>query len=119
MASQPDLHLPIEAQGTLRLEAPTGRSFELKADGARVSAELPGWSELHSAVPRSFRARTRLIRTFAKLLSINGLTMSLQTNGRPVFELGCGTKPNWLSRLLGLAPAYVSLSVFRLIFKRA
>ena len=32
-ASKPDLFLPVEAQGHLRLDAPTGRTLELIAEG--------------------------------------------------------------------------------------
>ena len=117
MASQPEPTLPIEAHGIVRLESPTGRSFDLVADGAAMNADLPGWSDIRSAIPSTFRARSRSIHALAGILSTTGLTLILNAGGVPVFKIGRGIKPNWLSRLLRLAPAYVSLSALRLLFR--
>lgn len=115
---RPDVSLPVEAQGTLRLDAPTGRSLELVADGTILRLDLPGWAELRTMIPRSFGARARAIRSLANLLDAFCLELSLEYAGKPFFGLGHNADSNWLARVLGLAPAHISLSAIRLFVKR-
>ncbi len=115
---RPDPFLPIEAQGTLRLDAPTGRSLDLVADGTALQLELPGWAEARDLMPRSFKARATAVRSLALVLQNYGLTFSLQSAGTSLCMLGHGVRPTWLARLLGLAPAHIPLSAIRLLFRR-
>ena len=115
---RPENFLPIEAQGALRLDAPTGRSLDLVADGATLQLELPGWAEARNLMPRSFKARANTIRSLTQVLRRYGLTFSLQSAGAPVCTLGHGVRPTWFARLLGLAPAHIPLSAVRLLFRR-
>lgn len=118
MASRPDPILPVELEGALCLEAPSGRALELLAEGAVLRVDVPGWSELRSALPGSSRVRRQSVRFLAKTLSTYGLTLSLESDGRPFFRLGHGVNGNWLARLIGLAPASVSPGAIRLFLKR-
>ncbi len=114
----PDQILPIEAHGTLRLDAPTGRSIDLVADGSILQLELPGWAEARNLMPRSFKARAKAVRSVAQVLQTYGLTFSLQTAGASLCTLGHGVRPTWFARLLGLAPAHIPLSAIRLLLRR-
>ena len=115
---RPDVSLPVEAQGKLRLDAPTGRSLEFVADGDTLRLDLPGWAELQTLIPRSSRARARAVRSLANVLDAYRLELSLEYAGKPFFRLGHNADSNWLARLLGLAPARISLSAIRLLVER-
>lgn len=118
MASRPEVFRPVDAWGTLRIDTPGGRPLELVAEGQVIGLELPVWQDIRAALPRSFRARRRTVRLFANVFSTHGLTLSLESNGESVFRLGYNTSPNWIARLLGLAPAHVPLSAIRMVFRR-
>ena len=117
-ASRPDLFLPVEAQGSLRLDAPNGRTLELIADGDTLELDVQRFRDIQSMVPRSARLRGQCTRALADTLSIYGLTLRVVSAGKSVFELGRKASPNWLARLLGLAPARVPLSAIALLFRR-
>ena len=108
---------PIEAQGNLRFDTADGHSLNLVADGENLRLDLPGWREARAVAPRSFRGRKQVLGLLAKGLATHGLTLSVESAGKPVMRLGYETSPNWLSRLLGLAPAYVPVSAIRMIFR--
>lgn len=118
MALMPDVHMPVDAQGSLRIDGPTGRSLALMAEGDTLRLELPGWPEARAMMPRSFGARGRAIGQLGHVLSACGLTLSLESAGKPVLQLGQGVRSSWLARLLGLAPARIPLSAIALFFKR-
>ena len=118
MASRPEACLPVEVRGALRLDAPTGRSLELMADSNTLRLDLPGWPEARAMIPRSFGTRARTVRQLATVLTSYGLTLSLESAGKPVFRLGCNVRPSWLARLAGLAPARIPLSAIRMLFRR-
>ena len=102
----------------LRLDTPGGRSLELVADGESLRMEVPGWRDARELMPRSFRGRRQSLRLLAKLFATHGLTLSLESAGKPVLRLGHDAAPILVSRLLGLAPAYSPLSAFGLLFWR-
>ena len=108
---------PIEAQGHLRFDTPEGHSLNLVADGENLRLDLPGWREARAVAPRSFRGRKQALGFLAKRLATHGLTLSVESAGKPVLQLGYETTPNWLARLLGLSPAYVPVSAIRMIFR--
>ena len=119
MASRPELFRPVEAHGTLRLDTPGGRSLELAAHGEQLRMEIPGWREARELMPRSFRGRRRSLHLLASLFATHGLTLSIDSAGKTILQLGHGVAPGLLSRLLGLAPARVSLSALGLLLRRS
>ena len=114
--SRPDIHLPVDARGELRLDAPTGRRLDIVADGDTVRVAIPGLREIVSLAPRTGRRRS--VRFLANALASCDLTLSMESAGKPVFQLGRNARPNWLARLLGLAPARIPLSAVVLLFRR-
>lgn len=118
MASKPDLSLPVHVEGALHLEAPTGRTLELRADGDMLHVDVPGWPELRAAMPGSSRARKQSLNFIAQSLAACGVTLSLESGGQTFCRLGHGVNGNWLARLLGLGPASVSIGAIRLFLKR-
>lgn len=102
----------------LRLDTPGGRSLALIVDGESLRMEVPGWRDARELMPRSLRGRRQSLRLLAKLFATHGLTLSLESAGKPVLRLGHDAAPNLVSRLLGLAPAYIPLSAFGLLFRR-
>ena len=118
MAPRPDLFLPVEAQGSLRLDAPTGRSVDVRAEGGVVRVIFPGWPELRSMLPGSSKSRSRLVRRLSGLLRTYGMTISLESAEMPFLEIGYGTRPSLLARLLGLGDADLRYSAIRFFFRR-
>lgn len=118
MAYRPEALRPVEAHGNLRLDTPGGRSLELVAHGECLTLEVAGWQDVRELMPRSFRGRRRTLGLLAKLVSAHGLTFSIESRGKPVLQFGHNIVPSLLSRLFGLAPAYVPLSAFALLLRR-
>ena len=118
MAPRPELAMPVEARGMLRLDPPVGRPLELIAEGGRLRVELPSFREARRAFPPTVGVRGRALRSVGSVLSAYGLTVSLESAGRPVLQLGCDAPPNWLAYLLGLAPCRVPFSSIRWILGR-
>ena len=109
---------PLESLGHLRLEAPSGRTLDLVAEGSVLRLDVPGWPELRAFMPQKGTTRSQVLRRVARLLSASGLTLRLESRGRPFVTLGSGVRPNWLSRLLGITPARTSFFAFALLFRR-
>ncbi len=116
-ASRPDISLPVEAQGHLRLDAPSGRTLDLVADGDTLRLDVESFEDIRSMIPRSARLRGQSTRTLGAVLSTYGLTLNVVSAGKSVFEIGRQAEPNWLARLLGLAPARIPLSAIGLLFR--
>ena len=110
--------MPVDAQGSLRIAGPTGRSLALRAEGDTLRLELPGWPEARAMLPRSFALRGRALGHVSRALSAYGLTLSLESAGKPVCQIGQNVRPTWLARLIGLAPARIPLSAITFFFKR-
>lgn len=110
--------MPVEARGLLRFEPPVGRPLEVIAEGARLRAKLPSFREARRVFPYVTNMRGRALRFVGSALATHGLTLSLESAGRPVLQLGYDASPNWLARVLGLAPARVPFSSIRWILKR-
>jgi hypothetical protein len=117
MASRPEHFRPVDAHGTLRIDTPSGRSLNLVAEGETLRLELPGWADTRGVLPRSLRGRIQAARFVANLLSVHGLTLSLESAGRAVVRLGHNTRASWLARLLRLGPTSVSVPALRLLFQ--
>jgi hypothetical protein len=118
MAPRPEALRPVEAFGNVRLDMPGGRTLELVAAGECLTMEVAGWQDVRELMPRSFRSRRRSLALLATLVSAHGLTFSIESSGKPVFQIGHNVVPGLLSRLLGLAPAYVPLAAFGLLLRR-
>lgn len=118
MAFRPETCRPIEAHGALRLDTPGGRSLDLVAHGEELRLELQDLREARTFMPRTLRDRRRALRLFASQLAAHGLVFKLEAGGKPVLRVGHRVTPSWLARLLGLAPAYVPVSVIGLLFRR-
>lgn len=116
-ASRPDIFLPVEAQGHLRLDAPSGRSLELVADGDTLRLDVERFRDVRSMIPRSARLRGQSTRTLAAVLSTYGLTLRVVSAGKTVFEIGRQARPSWLARLIGLAPARIPFSAIRFLLR--
>ena len=117
MASRPEATRPVDAHGSLRVDTPAGQSLDLVADGETLRLELPGWSDVLTVLPNSFRGRTGAARAFADLLAIHGLTLILEAGGRPVVRLGHNVRPSWLARLLGIGANDLRFSNLRLLIR--
>lgn len=117
MAPRPDSLRRIDVHGTLRVDTPGGRSLDLAADGGHLRLELSGRQDARDLF-RGFPGRRRALHSLARLFAIHGLTLTMESAGRPVFLLGSHAKPNWLARLLGLAPAQIPLSAIGLLLRR-
>jgi hypothetical protein len=115
MASRPEACRPVDVWGALALGTPDGRDLNLTADGDHIRLKLSGWRDAR-ALFRGLPRRRRNLRRLANLFTTHGLTFTLESAGEPVFKLGSDNAPNWLARLLGLAPAYIPLSALRLFF---
>lgn len=109
---------PVNAEGTLRFDAPSGKTISMIADGEKLRVEMPSWDDARTVWPRSFRGRRRALQSVARVLTVYGLILSVESAGQSVLRLGHNTSPSWLARLLGLAPAYIPFSAIRLLFRR-
>ncbi len=116
MAPRPER--PVDAEGTLRFDAPSGKAINMIADGERLRVEMPSWEDARTVWPRSFRGRRRALHSAARVLELHGLVLSVESAGKSVLRLGHNTSPSWLARLLGLAPADIPFSAVRLLFRR-
>ncbi len=119
MAFRPESTLRVDALGAVRLDPPVGRPLHLVADGSRLRVELPSFPEAMRVFRHFPKGRGRALRTAGSALSTYGLTVSLESAGSPVLQLGYDAEPNWLAQLLGLAPARVPLSSLRWILGRS
>jgi len=117
-APTPERKLPVEARGHLRLDAPSGRTLGLVADGETLRLNVPGWRDLVAVVPRSARFRGQSIRALGNVLSTCDLALSVESAGSVVCRVGRNVRRNWIARLLGLAPARIPVTAVRLLFKR-
>ncbi len=118
MALRPETGMPVEARGLLRLEPPVGRPLDVIAEGARLRVKLPSFREARRVLPHVTSVRGRALAYIGSALSAHGLTLSLESAGKPVLQLGYGASPNWFARVLGLAPARVPFSSIRWILQR-
>jgi hypothetical protein len=110
--------LPVEAQGSLRLDAPTGRAIAVVADGDTVQIDVPGWPELKAMMPGASRSRSQALRLLSDVLRTYGLKIRFESAGRTFLQLGHGTTTTWLARFLGLAPADLRFAAIRVYFRR-
>ena len=116
MARRPER--PVDAEGTLRFDTPSGGSINLVADGESLRVEMPSWGDARTLWPRSFGARKRAMHSVANVFAAHGLTLSVESAGKSVLRLGHNTSPSLLARVLGLAPAYIPFSAIRVLFRR-
>ena len=114
----PELYLPIEAQGSLRLDAPSGRTVALTANRDTLTLEVPTWSELKGLSPRSWSARLMNLRRLSALLSTCALTLRMQTRGQTFLEIGANVRPNVFAKLAGLSSVRPTASLLRLLLRR-
>ena len=117
MASRPEARRPIDAQGMLRIDTPDGRSLSLAAGGETLRLEAPGRPELW-ALLRSPLGRRECLRVLANMFATHGLTLSLESRGKPILRLGHNVAPSWLARILGFSPAYIPVSAIGVLVRR-
>jgi hypothetical protein len=117
MAPRPESQRPVDVHGSLRVDTPSGRSLDLAADGHHLRVKLSGRQDARDLF-RAFPGRRRALGSLSEMFATHGLTLTLESAGRPVFRLGNSARPNWLARLLGLAPAQIPLSAIGLLFRR-
>lgn len=103
--------------GSLRVDTPGGRSLGLTADGEHLRLKLSGRQDVRDLL-RAHPAPHRALGPLSDLFATHGLTLILESAGRPVFRLGSNASPNWLARLLGLAPAQMSFAALGLLFRK-
>ncbi len=101
-ASRPDLYLPVDARGELHLEAPTGATLDLQAQGSVLRLYASGWDDIVSLTPTSLLSLRQLVRNAATALLATDLRFELLVDDKTAFAVGAGVKPGFLSRLLGL-----------------
>lgn len=118
MALMPEFFRPVDAQGALSLDTPSGQSLKLVADGTSLRLDVPRCVKVRPLLPRSFRGRRQIIRFAAKALATHGLTLTVESAGKAVLRIGYNPTSSWLARLLGLAPAFIPVSAVRLLFRR-
>ena len=116
--SVPDLHLPVEAQGHLRIDAPTGRTLDLVANGDTLTLDVPTWADLKGLSSSALRARLATVRNLSAVLSTCALTLKFTTRDRVFLELGANVKPSWFSRLTRIGPVRFKRAVFGLFLRR-
>ena len=116
--SAPDLSLPVEAQGHLRLDAPSGRTLDFLANGDTLTLDVPTRGELDGLSPSSWTARLRATRNLSTVLSAGALTLKLTTRGRVFLELGANVRPNWFARLARLGPVRLKRPFIGLLLRR-
>jgi hypothetical protein len=102
--------------GSLHVDTPGGRSLDLAAEGEHLRLTLSGRREAWE-VFRAFPGRGRALASIAEVFATHGLTLVAESAGRPVFRLGSDARPNWLARLLGLAPAEIPFSALGVLFR--
>lgn len=101
-ASRPDTALPIDVDGELRLDGPSGRPVALTARGSQLSLAVAGWANLNEFGPGSLRARRRALATAIKALRVLRLRLDVAVGGERAFGIGEGVKTTLLARLFGL-----------------
>lgn len=116
-AHRPEVFLPVEAHGSLRLDMPGGQALDLVAEGARLRVDLRGLAETGAMMQGSWRDRVRSLRLASTTLSIYGLTLSLESAGKAVVRFGGNTKPSWIARLMRLGPVHLPLSAIFILLK--
>ncbi len=110
MAPRPDIALPVDAVGSLRVDTPGGQRIDVVADGSRVRVEAPHWKELRQLGPRSVLARRRAVVRATRALEILGLYAEIDVAQRHALRLGAGTRPSLVARLLGLGRVSIPLA---------
>ena len=118
MAPRPEFFRPVDAQGALYLDTPSGQTLKLVADGTNFRLDVPRSVNVRLLLPRSFRGCRQTISFIEKAFATHGLTLTVESAGKTVLRIGYNTTSSWLARLLGLAPAYIPFSGLRLLFRR-
>ena len=97
-----ETRLPVEVRGGLCLDTPSGRTVQLRAEGRSLLLDVPGWPELNSMAPRSFRGRRNALAAAAKQLATLGVAVDINLRGSRLVSFGAGVKPTLLSRMFSL-----------------
>ena len=105
----PEAALPIDAAGRLGIRSPGGVDLSLEAHGSTLKVEVGTLGDLlrlRREVPRAAGSRPGLDAA-AAASRLTDLECVVRLRRREIVRIGPGTRPNWLSRLLGLAPACI------------
>ncbi len=104
-APRPDIALPIDVHGELRLDGPSSGHATLSAKGPLLRLAVPGWATLHSLGPTSLPAKRRALKIAISTLKTSRLSLDVSVGGRRAFGLGEGVRTTLLARLLRLESA--------------
>lgn len=110
MVLKPDIDLPVDVAGDLRLESPNGQPLRLKAEGSRLELAAPAWTVFEGLGPRSLLTQRRALAAATRSLRSLRLTLDINVNGHRAFALGAGVKTSLLARLLGLRSTDIRIS---------
>ena len=111
------MKLPIEAEGSLMIAAPTGEAVRVFARRDTITIELTDWRTLSSLGPRTLRGRRSAIARVARALAILGLSARVGLSGRAQVAIGAGQTPSVIARLLRLGPVKVPLTTLPQILR--
>ena len=115
---KPESTLPLDVQGDFRLDAPSGRTVMLRADGCALTLDVPGRQELSAMAPRSFAQRRRALATASRHLSTLGIALNVDIAGRRLLAFGAGVRPTLLSRALRLESVNLPWSALVNLWRR-
>ena len=106
----PETRLPIDLQGQLTLDGPSGRTLRLQARGSRLLLVSPGWPELRKLGPRSMMGRRKSLAATIRSLRALDLSLHVEVDGRRAAAFGAGAKTSLVARLLRLKSADIRFS---------
>jgi hypothetical protein len=117
---RPEDVTPLDAVGELTLESDDGINLRVLAKGPSVDLQVPDLRSLLRLAKHSpGRQQRRGLMGHAVYVAQRGdMTFSLRIRDSEVVRLAPDSRGGWLSRLLGFAPAEVSLKgLFRAVFR--
>lgn len=106
-------------RGDLRLNAPSGRTVRLFAEGPRLRLVVPNWQDLVVIGPQSLAGRRRVMVSAARRLALLGLSLDIVLQGRQLLSVGDKVKPTWLSRVLGLGSVHLPVSALLTVWRQS
>lgn len=94
--------MPVEVQGTLHLDAPSGGIVRLEAGGRVLSLRAATLGDLRDLLPGGVGALPSRLRRAAAALALAGLALDVRVDGRRLLRCGVDTRPNWIALLARL-----------------
>ena len=106
---RPEATLPIDTAGRLAIRSPGGVDLFLEARGARLQVDVGTLGDL-LRLRRDMRGGPGIwskVETAAVASRIADLDCVVRLRRREIGRIGPRTRPNWLGRLLGVAPVRI------------